>query len=125
MRAFMLVRAPTWIRRRSQLDKGFHLPIRRFSMNDVFEKRVRAAAIAGWWTLLIAVGFIILQWIIYLVVMSARPAWLLSMWGPSVDWAFVQNVWFWAIAILKFVVWLMALVAIWLTLWARQLRKAA
>ena len=29
-------------------------------MNDVFEKRVRAAAVAGWWTLLIAAGFITL-----------------------------------------------------------------
>ena len=45
------------------------------------------------------------------------------MWGPNLDWAFVQMVWFWGIAVLKFVVWLMALVALWLTLWARQLRK--
>jgi hypothetical protein len=29
-------------------------------MNDIFEKRVRAAAVAGWWTLLIAVAFITL-----------------------------------------------------------------
>ena len=94
-------------------------------MNDVFENRVRAAAIAGWWTLLIAVGFITLQWIVYLAVMSARPAWLLAMWGPDVDWAFVQRVWFWAIVFLKFVMWLMALATIWLTLWARQLRKQA
>ncbi|MGA2035647.1 MAG: hypothetical protein ABSG68_25645 [Thermoguttaceae bacterium] len=94
-------------------------------MNDVFENRIRSAAVAGWWTLLIAVGFITLLWIIYLVVMSARPAWLLVMWGPGIDWAFVRNVWFWAIAILKFIVWLMALVTIWLTLWARQLRKGA
>ena len=51
-------------------------------MNDVFEKRVRAAAVAGWWTLLIAVGFITLLWVIYLAVMSARPAGL-AMWGPD------------------------------------------
>ena len=94
-------------------------------MNDVFEKRVRAAAVAGWWTLLIAVGFITLQWVIYLVVMHTRPAWFLALWGPDVDWAFVHTVCFWAIVILKFTVWLMALAAIWLTLWARQLRKRA
>ncbi len=93
-------------------------------MNDAFEKRVRAAAVAGWWTVLITVAFITLQWIIYLIVMSARPAWLLAMWGPDVDSAFVQRVWFWAIAILKFILWLMVLAVIWLTLWARQLRKA-
>jgi hypothetical protein len=94
-------------------------------MNDIFEKKVRAAAVAGWWTLLITVAFITLQWVVYLAVMSARPAWLLSMWGPGMDWTFVQNVWFWAIAVLKFGLWLMALVVIWLTLWARQLRKRA
>ena len=33
-------------------------------------------------------------------------------------------VWFWGIAMLKFIVWLMVLIALWLTLWARQLRKA-
>ena len=35
------------------------------TMNDAFEKRVRAAAVAGWWTLLIAVAFITLRWICY------------------------------------------------------------
>jgi hypothetical protein len=92
-------------------------------MNDVFEKRVRAAAVAGWWTVLVAVAFIALQWSIYLAVMEARPAWFLSLWGPGIDWAFVQNVWFWAVVFLKFVLWLMTLLAIWLTLWASQLRK--
>jgi hypothetical protein len=94
-------------------------------MNDVFEKRVRAAAVAGWWVVLIAIGFICLQWLIYLGVMEAKPAWLLPLWGPGVDWAFVQKAWFWAIAILKFVLWLMVLASLWLTLWARQLRKVA
>lgn len=95
------------------------------AMNDAFENRVRAAAVAGWWTLLIAVGVITLLWIIYLIVMSIRPAWFLSVCGPGIDWDFVQHVWFWAVAILKFMVWFMALVVIWLTLWARQLRKRA
>jgi hypothetical protein len=45
------------------------------------------------------------------------------MWGPGVDWPFVQNVWFWAIAGFKFFVWFMILAVLWLTLWARQLRK--
>jgi hypothetical protein len=93
-------------------------------MNEIFEKRVKAAAVAGWWTVLITVAFITLQWIIYLVVMHTRPAWFLSMWGPEVNWAFVHIVWFWAIVVLKFILWLTILVVIWLTLWARQLRKA-
>jgi hypothetical protein len=92
-------------------------------MNDSFEKRVRGAAVAGWWTILIAVGFLILQWLIYLAVMSTHPAWLLTLWGPGVDWLFVQNVWFWAIVAFKFCVWLLVLVVLWLTLWARLLGK--
>jgi hypothetical protein len=92
-------------------------------MNDVFEKRVRAAAIASWWMVLFTIGFVVLQWIVYLAVMKARPAWVLSAWGPNFDWAFVHAVWFWVIAALKFFVWLLVLIALWLTLWARQLRK--
>ncbi len=52
-----------------------------------------------------------------------KPAWFLVMWGPDVDWAFVQREWFWAVVFLKFSLWLMAFAVIWLTLWARQLRK--
>lgn len=94
-------------------------------MNDVFEKRVRAAAVAGWWTLLAAVGFILVQWVAYLLLMSSRPAWLLSFWGPDMTWNFAQTIWFWALAIMKILIWPLALVALWLTLWARQLRKRA
>jgi len=93
-------------------------------MNDVFEKRVRTAAVAGWWTLLIAVLFLVVQWIAYLAIMNARPAWLPAMWGPGIEWSFIQTLWFWVVGVFKMCVWLMTLVVIWLTLWARQLRKA-
>jgi hypothetical protein len=94
-------------------------------MQDIFEKRVRAAAIAGWWVVLVAVGFLLLQWVVYLIVMQTKPAWMLAMWGPNINWNFVQSVWFWGVAILKFCVWLLAMAALWLTLWARELRKRA
>ena len=93
-------------------------------MNDTFEKKVRAAAVAGWWGVLIAVGYLTLIWLIYLAVTSSRPAWLLTMWGPGVDWPFVQSVWFWVMVAFKFCVWLTILAVVWLTLWARQLHKA-
>ena len=92
-------------------------------MNDPFEKKVRAAAVAGWWVVLIAIGFLTLLWLIYLAVMSTHPAWLLAMWGPGTTWSFVQEVWFWVMAGVKLFVWLLILVVLWLTLWARQLRK--
>jgi len=92
-------------------------------MNDAFEKKVRAAAVAGWWVALVELALVIVQWLLYLAVIHARPAWFLAMWGPNFEWGFVQSVWFWGIAVLKFVLGLTALAALWLTLWARQLRK--
>jgi hypothetical protein len=93
-------------------------------MNDSFEKKVRAAAVAGWWVILIAYGLLLVTWIAYLGIVSARPAWLLAMWGQgSVSWDFVQTVSLWFMAIFKFFVWLMVLAVLWLTLWARELRK--
>jgi hypothetical protein len=93
-------------------------------MNDPFETRVRAAAVAGWWVVLIAYALLLITWIAYLVIMSARPAWLLVMWGQGdVSWAFVQSMSLWFMAIFKFCLWLLVLMVLWLTLWARQLRK--
>jgi hypothetical protein len=34
-------------------------------MNDNFEKKVRAAAVAGWWVILVAVGFLTLLWLVF------------------------------------------------------------
>ena len=94
-------------------------------MNDAFEMKVRAAAIAGWWTLLIAAIFLTIQWIVYLLLMSTQPAWLPSLWGPGVDWGTIQRLWFWLLALLKLSLGLLALPVLWLTLWARQLRRSA
>ena len=92
-------------------------------MNDAFRQRVRAAAIAAWWTVLIAVCYLTLVWILFVAMMSARPSWYQSLLGPGMSWEDIQNVGLWAVAIFKMCIWLMALVAMWLTLWARQLAK--
>lgn len=92
-------------------------------MNDGFAERVSAAAVAGWWTLLIGVIFITLQWLAYLLLVPAQPAWLLYIWGRNVSWPFVEQVWFWGVAAFKFCLWLLALIVVWLTLWARRLRR--
>jgi hypothetical protein len=92
-------------------------------MNNGFEVKVRTAAIAGWWALLIAALFLAIQWIAYLFFMASQPAWLLYLWGPGISWETVRHVWFWLMAIFKVCMWLLALLVLWLTLWARQLRK--
>ncbi|MGD0819251.1 MAG: hypothetical protein ABSA71_00730 [Desulfomonilia bacterium] len=94
-------------------------------MNDNFEKRLWAAALAGWWTLLVAAGVLMLQWIVYLLVMSGRPMWFLSLWGPDVSWHDVHNIWFLGLGFFKVCLLLLAVVVLWLTLWARRLRKGA
>jgi hypothetical protein len=93
-------------------------------VDDSFEKRIRTAAVAAWSVVLIAATFLTLQWLIYLAVMNVHPAWMLAMWGPNISWSILQNVWFWLIVAFKFCVWMMALAALWLTLWGRPLRKA-
>jgi hypothetical protein len=93
------------------------------NVNTSFENRVWAAASAGWWAILCATPVHILSWLAYLAMTSARPAWFLSLWGQEVTWDYVQHVWIWALIILKMCVWLLVLLVLWLTLWARQLRK--
>ena len=61
-------------------------------MNDPFEKKVRAAAVAGWWVVLIGYALLTLTWGVYLVLVSSRPAWMRAMWGPDVTWDFMQTV---------------------------------
>jgi hypothetical protein len=95
-------------------------------MNDAFTKKVRAAAVAAWWVVLAGYALLIVTWAVYLVIVSARPAWLLSMWGQGeVSWALVQTVSLWFMGVFKLLLWFLILGALWLTLWARQLRKAA
>ena len=92
-------------------------------MNDPFEKKVRAAAVAGWWTVLIAYALLLVTWGAYLCIISARPAWLLTMWGQGdVSWSFVQTVSIWFVGVFKLFIWFLILIVLWLTLWARQLR---
>jgi len=93
-------------------------------MNNTFEAKVRAAAIAGWWALLIACALLLVTWIAFITIMSTRPAWLLAMWGQgNVSWDFMQTISLWFMGVFKLLIWLLFLVVIWLTLWARQLRK--
>lgn len=94
-------------------------------MNDTFQHRVHDAAVAAWWTLLIAFVFFAFQWITYLGVMATRPVWFVSLCGPGATWESIRTIWFQALVFLKVTLWLLVLAALWLTLWAKQLRKRA
>jgi hypothetical protein len=94
-------------------------------MDDSFQVRVHDAAVAAWWTLLIAFVFFAFQWVTYLGVMATQPAWVASLWGPGATWESIRTVWFQALVFLKVTLWLLVLAALWLTLWAKRLRKRA
>jgi hypothetical protein len=94
-------------------------------MSDTFQVRVHAAAAAAWWTFLIASAFVVLQWLLYLGVMAARPPWVVSFWGPGANWESIGTLWFQALLFVKLSLWPLVLAAVWLTLWAKQLRVRA
>ena len=92
-------------------------------MIDPFTARVRAAAVAGWWTVLVAIGFTILMWGVYMHMMHAQPACMLRLCGPNVEWPEIQHLFLRVIIVFRLFVALLILLVIWLSLWARQLKK--
>lgn len=93
-------------------------------MDELNYKKIRAAAVAGWWTLLVGVIFATVVWLWFLCMMRNTPAWLLALWG-EVPRETVINVAVWIIGVFKLVLWTMFLLVIWLSIWARKLRKMA
>ena len=92
-------------------------------MDEQFVKKVRTAAVAGWWTLLIFYCILLIQWFAYLLIMAKQPAGMLCIWGPGATWPEIRTVWLWAMVAFKLCVGMMLFVVVWLTLWARQLSR--
>jgi hypothetical protein len=92
-------------------------------MDEIFTRKVRSAAVAGWWTLLIAYCILLIQWFAYVLIMSRQPAGILCIWGAGATWPEIRTIWLWAMVAYKLGVGMMLFVVIWLTLWARQLAK--
>jgi len=93
-------------------------------MNEELTHRIRTAAIAAWWTILIGAIVVTLQWLAYMFVMSHRPNWVLCAWGPDMSWHHMQRVWLMGIFVFKVILWIGIFIAIWLSLWARRLRRS-
>ena len=91
-------------------------------MDDAFYRKVRSAAIAGWWTLLVAVLMVLALWGAFLAASARRPPWVSTLWG-GISWETMQTVFLWAIVVFRLTIWVMFLVVLWLTLWSRRLRR--
>jgi len=92
-------------------------------MDNDFAKKVRDAAIAGWWTVAISTAFLSISWFAYLAILSARPSWMLALWGQDMSWSTVQGVGLWAMAVFRICLYVMVAVVVWLSLWARRLGR--
>ena len=91
-------------------------------MDAIFHKKVRAAAVAGWWTLLVAVLLGVFSWTGYLVLWHIRPDWMTPLWGGA-SWEDVQSVTISMFATYKLIIWTIFLATLWLSIWACQLKR--
>jgi len=92
-------------------------------MDDPFTKKVRTAAVAGWWTFLIFYCILLIQWLAYMLIMARQPTGVLCIWGAGATWPEISIIWLWAMVAFKLWVGMMLFVVIWLSLWARQLSR--
>jgi hypothetical protein len=92
-------------------------------MDEMFTKKVRTAAVAGWWTLLIAYCLLLASWFDYLLIMRSQPEGLLCFFGKGATWAEIRTIWLWGMLAAKIVFVMMLFIIIWLTIWAKKLAK--
>ena len=62
-------------------------------MDEIFIKKVRAAAAAGWWTVLIFYCILLIQWFAYWVIMNKQPDGMLCIWGKGFTWVEIRTIW--------------------------------
>ena len=88
-------------------------------MSENFVEIVHAAAVAGWWTVLIGAIWLTAAWLIWMVILKKKPAWLISLWGGNLSWEQVQSVMITFMAVAKMLLFVIILINIWLSLWVR------
>jgi len=91
-----------------------------------FETRVRCAAAAGWWTTLIGVIWMMVGWCFWIALPHCPTLrrWVECMWGGVKIDDVLSTVWLFFGAF-KIILFIFLLVSIFLTIWARRLKKAA
>lgn len=92
--------------------------------SEVLARRVRSAAGAGWWTVLIVAIWMTIAWFVWLAILNAKPEWLLWLWGGGdLGWSAVRNIVLWFFVVFKLMLFTVVIVVIWLTLWASRLKR--
>ncbi len=88
-------------------------------MSEELAEIIRAAAVAGWWTVLIGVIWLTLSWLIWMQILKAKPAWLIRLWGGNITWGPVNSIIITFMAVAKVILFVCILARIWLTFRAR------
>ena len=87
-------------------------------MSEEFAEIVQAAAVAGWWTVLIGAAWMTVVWLIWRSILKIKPAWILKLWGFDMDWKEMQRIMIYFMAVFKLILFVCILICIWLSLWA-------
>jgi len=87
--------------------------------------KVRAAARAGWWTVILISLFMTGGWFLAIALLRAQPEWASTFWPGKVDWDEIRTIYIWAFGMMKMMVWLMVGLTIWLTFWGGRLKRLA
>ncbi len=95
-------------------------------MNGEFTHKVHSSAVAGWWTVLIAAIWMTFGWFFWLWLLTARPDWLLSLWGGGdLTWDKVHSLVLVFFAVFTLVLFEAVLVSVFLSVWSTNLKKLA
>jgi hypothetical protein len=95
-------------------------------MNADLAKRVRAAAGAAWMTVVIGWLFMAAAWVGVVFLLRQKPEWAITVWGGGeVQWSDLHRIYIIFFGVLKAILWVMLMVAIWLSGWHRRLRRAS
>ena len=93
-------------------------------MDDTLANRGKAAAVAGWKTVLLFAGFLTVAWLAAMAWLQIRPEWILKICGGGqFDWDRLQMMYLWVFTVMKMLLWVMLALALWLSLWSRQLKR--
>ena len=64
-----------------------------------------------------------IAWLVCLAYLSARPQWLITLWGGGITWEEVHSVMIMFFGVFKLILFVGVLGTIWVTIWARKLKR--
>ncbi|MFO7900188.1 MAG: hypothetical protein R6V58_14155 [Planctomycetota bacterium] len=94
-------------------------------MADQFTVRVRTAAVATWWAVLIGFIWMAVSFVLWRVVLGSCSLTELvqDAWGPGFDAVTMNRVTLVFFGVFKLILFVWVLLAVYLSLWARGLRQ--